>query len=87
MRPEAKGFAQLIRFIGPASEIPKVLMFFTRLQVAVAEPTFAPVLFLLKNRPDWHTWQHGQLQLEVRGSAKAVGWHSSHDLWCSADWL
>jgi hypothetical protein len=74
-----QGFAQLIRFIGPVSELPKVLMFFTRLHSAVGEPTFAPVLTQLKKRLDWHTWQHIQLQLEVGRLARAAGQNATYE--------
>jgi hypothetical protein len=73
------GFGELIRFVGLVSELPRVLMFYTRLLAALKDPTFVPVMQVLKKAPDLAAWRHILLQLEVARLARAAGWEASFE--------
>jgi hypothetical protein len=54
-------------------------MFYTRLLAASKDPTFVPVMRVLKQAPDLAAWRHIQLQLEVARLARAQGWTASFE--------
>lgn len=56
-----------------ASARPLFASFVTRLREALSEPTFAPVLALLRRGVGVAQWRHVLLQLEVARAARAVG--------------
>ena len=59
--------------------LPRFLTFAVQLEAVADEPTFSPVLRVLKNEPSVTDWRHARLQLEVARTARAVGWDAEFE--------
>jgi hypothetical protein len=57
---------------GHVAVLPRFLTFAVQLEAVAEEPTFSPVLRVLKREPSGTDWRHAGLQLEVARTASAV---------------
>jgi hypothetical protein len=67
-------FPEFVAFSGYVAVLPRLLTFAVQLEAVAEEPTFSPVLRVLKREPSSTDWQHVKLQLEVARTARAAGW-------------
>lgn len=67
-------FPELLLFSSHVVALHRLLTFAVQLESVADEPTFAPVLRVLKREPSGTDWQHARLQLEVARGARAAGW-------------
>ena len=67
-------FPEFVGFSGYVAVLPRLLTFAVQLEAVAEEPTFSPVLRVLKREPSGTDWQHVKLQLEVARTARAAGW-------------
>src|SRR5665647_3714114 len=65
-------YPELLWFSSHVSVLPQFLTFAVELEAVAEEPTFSPVLRVLKREPSGTEWRHARLQLEVARTASAV---------------
>jgi hypothetical protein len=71
-------FPELVSF-SHVAVLPRLLTFAVQLESVAEDPTFAPVLGVLKREPSADAWQHAKLQLEVARAARFLGWAATFE--------